>query len=159
MGDLRTRVEFVTFSIFFIPWLLSVRTDSFSVLPCHLNLFYDTFRFRLSHPHSSGIVNYANKTTFTYWGIKEFLQLIVQPHFDGQSLPDQTHLVRSVFGSEEFLSSLLHFALVAEIHPQSCPVRGPFAVVQCFHSAVHRGVDCGLVLQLTPSSVPVQFTG
>lgn len=63
MGDLRTRVEFVIFSIFFIPWLLSVRTDSFSVLPCHLNLFYDTFRFRLSHPHSSGIVNYANKTT------------------------------------------------------------------------------------------------
>lgn len=78
---------------------------------------------------------YTLITLATYWGIKELLQLVVQPHLDGQPLPDQAHLVRSIFGGEEFLPPLLHLALVAEVDPQSCPVRRPF--VQCFHAAVH----------------------
>lgn len=71
----------------------------------------------------------------TYRGIEELLQLVVQPHLDGQPLPDQGHLMRSVFGSEELLPPLLHLPLVAEVDPQPCPVRWP--LVQCFHAAMH----------------------
>lgn len=75
-----------------------------------------------------------------YRRIKQLLQLIVQPHFDGQPLADEAHLMWSVLGGEELLASLLHrFALLAEIDAQTGPIGRPLAIVQRLQTALHFG--------------------
>ena len=41
-----------------------------------------------------------------YLGGEEFLETIIHPHLDLEPLPDESHLVSSVLGSQELLSLL-----------------------------------------------------
>lgn len=95
------------------------------------------------------IENFVNVHVYRFRGwVVQLLQFVVQPHLDGEPLPDEAHLVRSVLGREEFLPPLLHLALLREVDPQSGATRRSLAVVHGLNAALH--LRCAVV----PWSVP-----
>lgn len=90
----------------------------------------------------------------TYRRIKQFLQFIVQPHLDGQTLANQAHLMWTIFGGEELFATLFDFgALFIEVHPKICPIWWTFGVVHLFQTALHLWYGCCCLLLLLESLV------
>lgn len=67
-----------------------------------------------THLDSSKPIRNNKRTTYCCC-LVQLLQFFVQPHFNGEPLPDQTHLVVAVLGGEELLPALLYFTLVFEV--------------------------------------------
>jgi len=89
------------------------------------------------------ILNGKSWVDFTYRWIKELLQLIVKPHLDSQSLPDQAHLMWTVFGGKKLFPTLLDLCpLFIEIHAQICSIWRTFAVIHLFQTALHFPSCC-----------------
>lgn len=81
--------------------------------------------------------NFTTYSIHTYGWVVQLLQFVVQPHLDGEPLPDEAHLVRAVLGREEFLPPLLHLALLGEVDAQSGAARRTLAVVHGLNAALH----------------------
>lgn len=81
--------------------------------------------------------NFTTYSIHTYGWVVQLLQFVVQPHLDGEPLPDEAHLVRAVLGREEFLPPLLHLALLGEVDPQAGAARRTLAVVHGLNAALH----------------------
>lgn len=89
---------------------------------------------------------YVDIYRFRGW-IEQLLQLVVQPHLDGQPLPDETHLMRAVLGGEEFLPALLHLALLGKVDPQAGATGRSFTVIHGLNATLHRALSCPLRLR------------
>lgn len=84
------------------------------------------------------IENFVDVHVYRFRGwVVQLLQFVVQPHLDGEPLPDEAHLVRAVLGREEFLPPLLHLALLGEVDPQPGAARRSLTVVHGFNAALH----------------------
>lgn len=70
-------------------------------------------------------------------GLVELLQLVVQPHLDGEPLPDERHLVRAVLGREELLPPLLDLHLLGEVDVQAVLGRRALRPRPAVHGAAH----------------------
>lgn len=101
------------------------------------------------------IENFVDIYVYRFRGwVVQLLQFVVQPHLDGQPLPDEAHLVRSVLGREEFLPPLLHLALFRKVDPQPGAARRSLTVVHGFNAALHLRASSGGPLPPGPVSVP-----
>lgn len=84
------------------------------------------------------IENFVDVHVYRFRGwVVQLLQFVVQPHLDGEPLPDEAHLVRAVLGREEFLPPLLHLALLGEVDAQAGAARRTLAVVHGLNAALH----------------------
>lgn len=89
------------------------------------------------------IENFVDINVYRFRGwVVQLLQFVVQPHLDGQPLPDEAHLVRAVLGREEFLPPLLHLALFGKVDPQPGAARRSLTVVHGFNAALHLPASC-----------------
>lgn len=89
------------------------------------------------------IENFVDVHVYRFRGwVVQLLQFVVQPHLDGEPLPDEAHLVRAVLGREEFLPPLLHLALLGEVDAQAGAARRTLAVVHGLNAALHLRWCC-----------------
>lgn len=90
------------------------------------------------------IENFVDIYVYRFRGwVVQLLQFVVQPHLDGEPLPDEAHLVRAVLGREEFLPPLLHLALFGKVDPQPGAARRSLTVVHGFNAALHLPASSG----------------
>lgn len=102
--------------------------------------------------------SYTLSSLRTYRRIKQLLQLIVEPHLNGQPLADQAHLVRSVLGCQELLAALLdRLSFFAEVDAQSGPIRRALAIVQGLQAALHGWTVINGVYRNAETETPETF--